>query len=59
MIVLDIGARDSRRRWPGSKPPVGEVWRAYSLKETLRGIFAPGRSVEDVALLIDRFLSLE
>ncbi len=35
----------------------GEVWRAYTLKEALRGIFAPGLTVEDVAVLIDRFIS--
>lgn len=35
----------------------GEVWLAYTLKEALRGIFAPGLTLEDVAVLIDRFLS--
>jgi transposase len=35
----------------------GEVWRAYTLKEALRGIFAPSLTVEDVAVLIDRFIS--
>jgi transposase len=35
----------------------GEVWRAYTLKEALRGIFAPGLTVEDVTVLIDRFIS--
>ena len=35
----------------------GEVWRAYTLKEALRGIFAPGLSLDDVTVLIDRFIS--
>jgi len=35
----------------------GEVWRAYTLKEAVRGIFEPGLSVEDVTVLIDRLLS--
>jgi transposase len=35
----------------------GEVWRAYTLKEALRAIFAPGLTLEDVTALIDRFLS--
>ena len=35
----------------------GEVWRAYTLKEATRGIFAPGLTVEDVESLIDRLLS--
>ena len=35
----------------------GEVWRAYELKEAVRGIFAPGLTVEDVEILIDRLLS--
>ena len=35
----------------------GEVWRAYELKEAVRGIFEPGLSVEDVEILIDRLLS--
>jgi len=35
----------------------GEVWRAYTLKEALRAIFAPGLTVADVAMLIDRFIS--
>jgi len=35
----------------------GEVWRAYTLKEALRGIFAPGLSLDDVVVLIDRFIS--
>jgi transposase len=35
----------------------GEVWRAYTLKEALRAIFAPGLTLEDVTILIDRFLS--
>jgi transposase len=35
----------------------GEVWLAYTLKEALRGIFAPGLTLEDITILIDRFLS--
>jgi transposase len=35
----------------------GEVWRAYTLKEATRGIFAPGLTVTDVEILIDRLLS--
>jgi transposase len=35
----------------------GEVWRAYTLKEAVRGIFEPGLSLEDVEVLIDRLLS--
>ena len=35
----------------------GEVWRAYTLKEATRGIFAPGLTVDDVTILIDRLLS--
>src|SRR3954454_2955745 len=35
----------------------GEVWRAYELKEATRAIFAPGLSLEDVTVLIDRLLS--
>ncbi|MGH2898859.1 MAG: transposase [Solirubrobacteraceae bacterium] len=35
----------------------GEVWRAYTLKEATRGIFAPDLNVEDVEILIDRLLS--
>lgn len=35
----------------------GEVWRAYTLKEAVRGIFAPGLTPADVAILIDRLLS--
>jgi transposase len=35
----------------------GDVWRGYTLKEALRGIFAPGLTLEDVTVLIDRFLS--
>jgi transposase len=35
----------------------GEVWRAYTLKEALRAIFAPGLTVADVTILIDRFIS--
>ena len=35
----------------------GEVWRAYTLKETVRGIFVPGLTPSDVEILIDRLLS--
>jgi len=35
----------------------GEVWRAYELKEAVRGIFESGLSIEDVSALIDRLLS--
>ena len=35
----------------------GEVWRAYTLKEAVRGIFEPGLSIDDVEILIDRLLS--
>ena len=35
----------------------GEVWRAYTLKEAVRGIFEPGLSIDDVTVLIDRLLS--
>jgi transposase len=35
----------------------GEVWRAYTLKEALRAIFAPGLTLQDVTILIDRFIS--
>jgi transposase len=35
----------------------GEVWRAYTLKEALRAIFKPGLTLEDVTILIDRFIS--
>jgi transposase len=35
----------------------GEVWRAYALKEALRAIFQPGLTIEDVTMLIDRFIS--
>ena len=35
----------------------GAVWRAYELKEAVRGIFAPGLTVDDVTVLIDRLLS--
>ena len=35
----------------------GEVWRAYTLKEAVRGIFEPGLNIEDVTVLIDRLLS--
>jgi transposase len=35
----------------------GEIWRAYALKEAVRGIFEPGLSLEDVEILIDRLLS--
>ncbi len=35
----------------------GAVWRAYLLKEAVRGIFKPGLTVEDVDILLDRLLS--
>jgi transposase len=35
----------------------GEVWRGYTLKEALRAIFKPGLTLEDVTILIDRFIS--
>jgi len=35
----------------------GKVARAYELKEALRGIFAPGLTVEDVHELLSRFCS--
>ena len=35
----------------------GEVWRAYTLKEAVRGIFEPGLNLDDVEILIDRLLS--
>ena len=35
----------------------GEVWRAYTLKEALRAIFAPSLTLQDVTILIDRFIS--
>lgn len=35
----------------------GAVWRAYLLKEAVRGIFKPGLTVDDVDLLLDRLLS--
>ena len=33
------------------------MWRAYTLKEAVRGIFEAGLSLEDVEVLIDRLLS--
>jgi transposase len=35
----------------------GEVWRAYTLKEATRAIFAPGLTTADVEILTDRLLS--
>jgi transposase len=35
----------------------GEVWRAYTLKEALRAIFAQDLTVADVTVLLDRFVS--
>ncbi|MCA1697529.1 MAG: transposase, partial [Actinobacteria bacterium] len=35
----------------------GDAWRAYTLKEALRAIFAGGLSVDDISVLIDRFTS--
>jgi transposase len=34
-----------------------ELWRAYALKEALRGIFAGDLIEDDVSILIDRFCS--
>jgi len=35
----------------------GEVWRGYTLKEAVRGIFEHGLTLEDVTVLIDRLTS--
>ncbi len=35
----------------------GEVWLAYTLKEALSSIFTAGLDLEDVTILIDRFIS--
>ena len=35
----------------------GEVWRAYTLKEAVRGIFEAGLNLDDVDVLINRLLS--
>lgn len=35
----------------------GDLWRAYTLKEALREVFAGDLGEEDVALLLDRFCS--
>jgi transposase len=35
----------------------GEVWRAYTLKEALRAIFDHSLTVEDVTVLLDRFIA--
>jgi transposase len=35
----------------------GDLWRAYALKEALRGVFAGDLSTDDVAVLLDRFCS--
>jgi transposase len=35
----------------------GEVWRGYTLKEAVRGIFEHGLTLQDVTVLIDRLLS--
>jgi transposase len=35
----------------------GEVWRAYTLKEAVRGLFEAGLTIDDVTVLIDRLLS--
>jgi transposase len=35
----------------------GEVWRGYTLKEAVRGIFEHGLTLADVTMLIDRLLS--
>lgn len=34
----------------------GEVWRACTLKQAVRGIFEHGLTVQDVTVLIDRFM---
>ena len=60
-----VAAQDARPTSPTPKPPRcarlkaagGEVWRGYTLKEATRGIFAPGLTVDDVEILIDRLLS--
>jgi len=35
----------------------GDLWRAYTLKEALRGVFAGDMDEDDVAVLLDRFCS--
>ncbi len=35
----------------------GDLWRAYTLKEALRAVFAGDLSEEEVAILLDRFCS--
>ncbi|MGI8800718.1 MAG: transposase [Solirubrobacteraceae bacterium] len=35
----------------------GKPWRGYTLKEALRGIFSAGLTIDDVTVLLDRFLS--
>jgi transposase len=35
----------------------GDLWRAYTLKEALRAVFAGDLSEEDVGILLDRFCS--
>ena len=35
----------------------GDLWRAYALKEALRGVFAGDLSEEEVGLMLDRFCS--
>nr|WP_249019613.1 transposase [Conexibacter sp. S30A1] len=35
----------------------GEMWRAYTLKKAVRGIFERGLDIDDVTVLIDRLLS--
>jgi transposase len=35
----------------------GKVWRAYTLKEATRGIFAPSLDTDDVEALLDRLIS--
>lgn len=35
----------------------GDLWRAYTLKEALRAVFAGDLSEDDVAVLLDRFCS--
>ena len=51
---LRVAQRDTYRELEHAG---GDAWRAYTLKEALRAIFAGGLSVNDVSVLIDRFTS--
>jgi transposase len=51
--LSDNQARTLRRLRNAS----GEVWRAYTLKEALRAIFAPSLTLKDITILLDRFIS--